>query len=267
MCKESSLPYINRFLSADTIVPGYSNPQNLNRYSYVTNNPLRYTDPTGHMQVQDGPQQDRFKPSVADKYRPRPRRSGHGGNTHPSLNDLLAVVDDLAWDKIPSAIGLHGNVTWNFGGGIEGNYTPMELMILGNWRSGEISIMVSMEGSGMLTVPDLVGVSLNGGVTEVYGASSNSRLEGWSNFSGYSISVGEGINVGASRNYGKGKESFMGGDYIDPISNRNVRFRQSAIFGAANIPLFPTPIDGSGFFGKSYTSELIRISFPNWPLK
>ena len=44
----SSSPYINRFLSADTIVPGYTNPQNLNRYSYVTNNPLRYIDPTGH---------------------------------------------------------------------------------------------------------------------------------------------------------------------------------------------------------------------------
>jgi RHS repeat-associated protein len=40
-------PYINHFLSADTIVPGYTNPQNLNRYSYVTNNPLRYTDPSG----------------------------------------------------------------------------------------------------------------------------------------------------------------------------------------------------------------------------
>jgi hypothetical protein len=44
----SASPYINRFLSADTIVPGYANPQNLNRYSYVANNPLRYTDPTGH---------------------------------------------------------------------------------------------------------------------------------------------------------------------------------------------------------------------------
>jgi hypothetical protein len=27
---------------------GPANPQNLNRYSYVTNNPLRYVDPTGH---------------------------------------------------------------------------------------------------------------------------------------------------------------------------------------------------------------------------
>jgi hypothetical protein len=29
-------------------VPGYANPQNLNRFSYVLNNPLRYSDPTGH---------------------------------------------------------------------------------------------------------------------------------------------------------------------------------------------------------------------------
>jgi len=34
-------------------VPGYANPQHLNRYSYVLNNPLRYTDPTGHMMVED----------------------------------------------------------------------------------------------------------------------------------------------------------------------------------------------------------------------
>jgi RHS repeat-associated protein len=41
-------PKLGRFLSADSIVPGYANPQSLNRYSYVNNNPLRYVDPTGH---------------------------------------------------------------------------------------------------------------------------------------------------------------------------------------------------------------------------
>jgi RHS repeat-associated protein len=66
-------PNLGRFLSADTIVPGTdpltvwpsdstatpmwgkggkangpNNPQELNRYSYVNNNPVRYTDPTGH---------------------------------------------------------------------------------------------------------------------------------------------------------------------------------------------------------------------------
>jgi len=39
---------IGRFLSPASIVPGAGNPQALNRYSYVLNNPLRYTDPSGH---------------------------------------------------------------------------------------------------------------------------------------------------------------------------------------------------------------------------
>ncbi len=40
---------LGRFISADTIVPNIYNPQDLNKYSYVRNNPLKYTDPTGHM--------------------------------------------------------------------------------------------------------------------------------------------------------------------------------------------------------------------------
>jgi RHS repeat-associated protein len=62
-------PVLARFVSADSVVPGAGaltvapsdataqaawaaggggarNPQALNRYSYVNNNPLRYTDPT-----------------------------------------------------------------------------------------------------------------------------------------------------------------------------------------------------------------------------
>jgi RHS repeat-associated protein len=41
-------PLIGRFLSADSIVPEPGNPQSLNRYSFVLNNPLRYIDPSGH---------------------------------------------------------------------------------------------------------------------------------------------------------------------------------------------------------------------------
>ncbi|MCB8989634.1 MAG: hypothetical protein H6665_03365, partial [Ardenticatenaceae bacterium] len=42
------VPTLNRFASADTIVPDPSNPQSFNRYSYTINNPLKYTDPSGH---------------------------------------------------------------------------------------------------------------------------------------------------------------------------------------------------------------------------
>ena len=41
-------PELGRFIQPDTIIPDLSNPQSYNRYSYVLNNPLRYTDPTGH---------------------------------------------------------------------------------------------------------------------------------------------------------------------------------------------------------------------------
>lgn len=41
-------PALHRFIQADTIVPDPNDPQTLNRFSYVNNNPIRYTDPTGH---------------------------------------------------------------------------------------------------------------------------------------------------------------------------------------------------------------------------
>ena len=41
-------PQLGRFLTPDTIIPVPSDPQAFNRYSYAHNNPLVYTDPTGH---------------------------------------------------------------------------------------------------------------------------------------------------------------------------------------------------------------------------
>jgi RHS repeat-associated protein len=42
-------PTIGSFISPDTIVPNLIDPQSLNRFSYVLNNPLKYTDPSGHI--------------------------------------------------------------------------------------------------------------------------------------------------------------------------------------------------------------------------
>ena len=42
-----------RFAQGDTIIPGAGNPQAWDRYAYTNNNPVRYTDPTGHRNCEE----------------------------------------------------------------------------------------------------------------------------------------------------------------------------------------------------------------------
>jgi len=42
---------IVRFISADTVIQSLAKPQFFNRYTYCSNNPLKYVDPSGHIDV------------------------------------------------------------------------------------------------------------------------------------------------------------------------------------------------------------------------
>jgi RHS repeat-associated protein len=45
--------YLNRWASPDSIIPNSYNPQDFDRYSYVRNNPVKNTDPTGHISCEE----------------------------------------------------------------------------------------------------------------------------------------------------------------------------------------------------------------------
>ncbi len=53
---------LGRWISPDSIVPQAGNPQDLNRYSYTRNNPLKYTDPSGHRPCNDTDENGRCIP-------------------------------------------------------------------------------------------------------------------------------------------------------------------------------------------------------------
>jgi len=77
-------PSLGRFISADTIVPEPAEPQDLNRYAYVRNNPLKYVDPSGHVPGWD--------PGAA------------GDLTDEQLADILMLRygdQGVPWEQIP----------------------------------------------------------------------------------------------------------------------------------------------------------------------
>jgi hypothetical protein len=51
-------PYLQRFLSPDPYVISPTNAQDYNRYSYVLNNPLMYTDPSGYSRLSTQEEQE-----------------------------------------------------------------------------------------------------------------------------------------------------------------------------------------------------------------
>jgi RHS repeat-associated protein len=46
-------PMLGRFIQPDSLIPDAQNPQAWNRFSYVTNRPINFNDPTGHKKCDD----------------------------------------------------------------------------------------------------------------------------------------------------------------------------------------------------------------------
>jgi len=92
-------PLLGRFLSADPFIQDAGNTQSLNRYSYVLNNPLAYTDPNGF-----------FFKSLFKAI----------GNLFSNLRTIIAIaviVVTQQYEFLPGVLGLSAATTTAIAGG------------------------------------------------------------------------------------------------------------------------------------------------------
>ncbi len=95
-------PALGRFIQADTVVPDLTDGQNYNRFAYVRNNPLKYTDPSGHIAQTEGTTADKYADELLTYGILIPRDWGifggvweAGGWILDDLTIILTVARDL----------------------------------------------------------------------------------------------------------------------------------------------------------------------------
>jgi len=145
-----------RFLSADPTVPNPANTQSFNRYSYVNNNPLTFSDPTGFSYTK-----------CADDCGGRAYRygdpgdspmvlwasgasTGEGFSTHSNSTDDLAAIQDYVnsfISDLQSAVSSYLNQATGASGGSTSGYTTTTITVTSSQPSAPITIS---QGQGNL---------------------------------------------------------------------------------------------------------------------
>jgi RHS repeat-associated protein len=89
---------LGRFVSADTIVPRASDPQQLNRYAYGLNNPVKYIDPSGHAAIcgttAEGCERSWFQPNT----QPHPPEAAN--NAWNLATGLVVAVASIPFELV-----------------------------------------------------------------------------------------------------------------------------------------------------------------------
>jgi hypothetical protein len=102
---------LGRFIQPDDRIPDLSNPQSYNRYSYVLNNPLRYTDPDGHAGKEVADWWSARVGTAAEFYSASPSHWIWNG-TVGTVNSLVGgVAEPLRLGSTAGALSGSGHVT------------------------------------------------------------------------------------------------------------------------------------------------------------
>ncbi len=172
---------VGRFVQADTIIPDPYNSQSLNRYSYTRNNPVRYTDPTGHCdpdecrwthnedggwtientgdEVLSGDANLSGVGSNSDtSIEPATTNDSQFGTTY-ELHGTPSAHNNYDWHINPKFNGAPATInSWSIGGGAADNFIVVGLDLVVNWQTDEVGAFAwsTRPGQGFVT-PQLAG--------------------------------------------------------------------------------------------------------------
>jgi RHS repeat-associated protein len=99
---------LGRFVQPDSIIPNPGNPQSLNRFGYVGNNPLLYNDPTGHIKCEFDKQGNDYcyENDRKTKIIKSPSGGGGGGPIIPVVPPGPASSGEGDKDEVVDILGL-----------------------------------------------------------------------------------------------------------------------------------------------------------------
>ena len=107
------VPTIAKFASADTIVPDPAGPQQFNRYAYTLNNPVRFTDLSGHISCDNNHLPGSDQNACANPHYAYPTATGAQKALAQAkkINTLLAFqVEAIANDIVAFPTVVIGNI-------------------------------------------------------------------------------------------------------------------------------------------------------------
>lgn len=259
--------YLQRFLQPDSIMPDWYSPQNLNRYSYVRNNPLRYTDPTGHMELCDdetcgiagsgdpstgtNPSSGNTPAQTNGNQGPAQPGSGNGGQG----NNVCSAT--LCYNAPPSpTIG-------------PSNYNPLTwsywcLAVFCN-RSGTVLVGGNLSTKIPLDVlPPWVGTGLNGGLE--WAENQAGLTEGIFGYFGQSATVGASANanvyIGGTFNYSN--QGASAGSQGQSYSGRATSYQANVSVGWVGISVSDTVVYTNGSANPPFAPNVPQTITIGW---
>jgi len=154
---------MGRFLSPDPLGGSLANPQSLNKYAYVLNDPLSNTDPTGLYVCADDPQgaishctskQDKKFEAELNKLRGRDGDVGRAAAAYGKVGDVNGVTVGFA-DL--STKGENGKTDSTIGADASGHYMDNSAVTINSKIDGDsFAAAIGHEGSHVADAQDVV---------------------------------------------------------------------------------------------------------------